>query len=254
MYIGRLLFILCVLITPPPLKAATVNVAVASNFAATLRLLATAFNRESGHQLRISSASTGKLYAQIVQGAPYDVFLAADSDRPERLVHLGLAAGDSRFTYARGRLLLWSPRSGFAGDGVEILTQGRFRHLAIANPKTAPYGVAARQALESLGLWETIEPRLVRGENIGQTFQYVASGAAELGLVSRSQLPALNAGAGYDWPVPSHLHTPIRQQAVLLARGAGNPAATDFLIFLRSDIAAALIAEAGYLVGDGGDR
>ena len=145
-------------------------------------------------------------------------------------------------------------RSGFAGDGVEILTQGRFRHLAIANPKTAPYGVAARQALESLGLWETIEPRLVRGENIGQTFQYVASGAAELGLVSRSQLPALNAGAGYDWPVPSHLHTPIRQQAVLLARGAGNPAATDFLIFLRSDIAAALIAEAGYLVGDGGDR
>lgn len=254
MYTGRLLFILCVLITPPPLQAATVNVAVASNFAATLRLLATAFNRESGHQLRISSASTGKLYAQIVQGAPYDVFLAADSDRPERLVHSGLAVADSRFTYARGRLLLWGPRSGFAGDGAEILTQGRFRHLAIANPKTAPYGVAARQTLESLDLWEAIEPRLVRGENIGQAFQYVASGAAELGLVSRSQPTALNAGAGYGWPVPSHLHTPIRQQAVLLMRGADNPAATTFLTFLRSDTAAALIAEAGYLVDDKGDR
>lgn len=249
--IRQLLLTLAILLpTTGPLKAATVNVAVASNFNATLQRLAVAFRRESGHELRISSASTGKLYAQIVQGAPYDIFLAADADRPQRLALLGLAVANSRFTYAQGQLLLWSPRSEFTDEGSEVLAHGGFRHLAIANPKTAPYGVAAKQTLESLGLWAILKPRLVRGENIGQTFQYVATGAADLGLVSHSQAKTLDNEDGYRWPIPAYLHSPIRQQAILLNRGADKPGAIAFLTFLKTDKAAELIVESGYLTGD----
>ena len=249
-YTRQLLSALFVLVAFLPVEAATVGVAVASNFTATLRQLAVAFKRETGHELRISSASTGKLYTQIVQGAPYDVFLAADADRPARLARSGLAVASSRFTFAQGQLLLWSPQSGFAGDGTKVLAQGGFRHLAIANPKTAPYGAAAKQVLESLGLWTVLKPRLVRGENIGQTFQYVATGAADLGFVSRSQAHVLGDKDDYRWPVPTQLYAPIRQQAVLLSRSADNPAAISFLTFLKTDEATELIVENGYLTGD----
>ena len=227
--------------------ADTVNVAVASNFNHTLRQLAPLFLASTGHRLRISPASTGKLYAQIRHGAPYDVFLAADSERPLRLVREGLALADSRRTYAVGRLVLWSPSLEFTGDAKRVLSSDRYRHLAIANPDVAPYGAAAEQTLRVMGLWDKLQPRLARGENIGQAFQFVVSGAAELGLVSGAQLVTLARNDGYQWWVPADLHAPIRQQAVLLRDASDKAAAGEFLQFLLGREAAELIRGNGYL-------
>jgi molybdate transport system substrate-binding protein len=231
-----------------PAAGAEAVVAVAANFAEVAQRLAADFERQSGHRLTFVAGSTGKLYAQIANGAPFDVFLAADRERPERLEKDGLAPAGWRFTYAVGRLTLWSREPGrVGGDGAATLREGGFRLLAIANPALAPYGAAAKQTLETLGLWERLADRIVMGETIGQAHVLVASGNAELGLVALSGvLSPRNATPGSRWDVPPDLHAPIRQDAVLLARAAGNPAARDFLGFLRSEPAQAVIQSYGY--------
>jgi molybdate transport system substrate-binding protein len=240
----RLLLLPLLLMTLPAM-AGRVHVATASNFNGALQALAASFGAASGHVVTISAASTGKLYAQIRHGAPYDLLLAADEVRPRMLEQEGLALPGSRFTYALGQLVLWAPGRVFSGEARVLLSADDVRHIAIANPKTAPYGVAAQQALESLGLWQGVEGRLVRGENIGQTFQFVASGGAELGFVALAQLVEWPE-TGYRWSVPQALYAPIRQQAVLLQTAADNAAAVAFLAYLRSDEARRLIEARGY--------
>lgn len=223
---------------------AIVRVAVASNFATTARELADVFQAESGVAIEISTGSTGMLCAQIVHGAPFDVFLAADAKRPQALESTRNAVRGTRFTYARGRLVLWRPGSGVVDATGDILARGEFKHLALANPELAPYGVAARQVLESRGLWRPLADKLVFGQNIAQTFQLVQTRNAELGFVALSQVLALDPMArGSYWQVPQTLHDPIEQQAVLLTDAAR---ARAFLDFLRSDRANQLIRDAGY--------
>jgi molybdate transport system substrate-binding protein len=232
-----------------PLGAAEVQVAVAANFAAPLAEIGRAFEQATGHRLAVSAGSTGKLVAQIANGAPFEVLLAADAERPQRLEQEGRAVAGSRFTYARGRLALWSADPGLVDAEGKVLAGGRFRHLAIANPKLAPYGEAAEQVLAGLGLLERLTPLLVEGEDIGQTYQFVASGAAELGFVALSQVRAGAAGGqprGSLWIVPEKRYRPIEQQAVLLARGKDSVAARAFLRFLRGAQARAILERFGY--------
>nr|VFK31265.1 MAG: molybdate transport system substrate-binding protein [Candidatus Kentron sp. MB]VFK34783.1 MAG: molybdate transport system substrate-binding protein [Candidatus Kentron sp. MB]VFK76945.1 MAG: molybdate transport system substrate-binding protein [Candidatus Kentron sp. MB] len=233
----------------------TVHIAVASNFAETLRSVLASFEGESPHEFKISAASTGKLFAQIKHGAPFHAFLSADVERPKRLLADGYAVPGTRFTYAVGRLALWQPLDAGNISGPDILRHTRGR-LAMANPKTAPYGKAARETLHALGLWRVWRPRLVRGENIGQTYQFVASGAVESGFVALSQLLAgkpaslrpsnRSSSNGHIWPVPASLHTPLLQQAVLLRWGEDSVGAKDFLALLRSPEARGIIQAQGY--------
>jgi molybdate transport system substrate-binding protein len=225
---------------------AEVHVAVAANFTAPLAELGRGFERAGGGKLVVSAGSTGKLYEQIRAGAPFEILLAADAARPERLESEGLAVPGSRFTYARGRLVLWSPRPDLVDAEGAVLARGGFAHLAIANPKTAPYGAAAEQTLRALGLWERLEPRLVIGEDIAQAHQFVASGSAELGFVALAQLHG--AAGGSRWVVPASRHAPIDQQAVLLRQGRDNPAARALLDYLRGAPARQIIASYGYEV------
>jgi molybdate transport system substrate-binding protein len=228
-----------------PAGAAEVSVAVATNFAEPLHALARAFATASGHTLRVSAGSSGKLYAQIVNGAPFEVFLSADQERTARLETAQQAVPGTRFTYAFGRLALWSPGDGaLASDAVAVLKAGAFRHVALANPDLAPYGLAARQTLERLGLWTALAPKVVMGQDAGQTFNLVATGNAELGFVALSQLrgQAKSAGGSF-WVVPADLHAPVRQDAVLLR---DSPAARAFLAFLRSPEALRIIEGFGY--------
>lgn len=218
-----------------------VTVAVASNFASTIQELADLFEQETGISVVLSLSSTGKHYAQIVNGAPYDVFLAADAERPRLLEEEGNAVTGTRFTYAIGRLVLWSPDEGRV-TGEESLRRGDFRFLSIANPRLAPYGSAAREVLESIGLWEELEPRLVQGENITQAWQFVATGNAELGFVPEATIIE-GGGGGSQWIVPQELYTPIVQQAVLIR---DTPEARAFLEYLASEPARTLIGESGY--------
>ncbi|MBI1394124.1 MAG: molybdate ABC transporter substrate-binding protein [Alphaproteobacteria bacterium] len=234
---------LCV-IASAPARAEVAMVAVASNFTAPLAQIAAAFEAASGHEVRIVTGSTGKLYAQIANGAPVDVFLAADDATPRRLVDDGLAAA-APFTYAIGQIVLWDPAGGPVGP--ERLGNTRFRRLAIANARLAPYGRAAEEVIASLGAKEALADKLVRGENIGQTFAFVQSGNAELGFVALSQvlaLPAANRGA--YWSPPADAHAPIRQDGLALRRSDGNPAATAFLAFLKTDAARRIIQTHGY--------
>lgn len=222
--------------------------AVAANFAEPIERLQAAFEPSSGHRLIVATGSTGKLYAQIKNGAPFDVLLAADQARPHLLAAEGLALPSTRFTYAIGRLTLWSPDPKRIGkDGVLALKAKNFRYLAIANPDLAPYGAASKQALQALRLWDTLQDRIVMAQNIGQTHALVATGNAELGLVALSHVLSLrNPAPGSRWDVPPDLHAPIRQDAVLLKRGASNPAARAFLEFLRHTAARKIIEEFGY--------
>nr|WP_282452871.1 molybdate ABC transporter substrate-binding protein [Lysobacter sp. CAU 1642] len=220
---------------------------VASNFAAPMQALARAFEARSGHRVSVALGSSGALYAQVRHGAPFAVLLSADAEIPERLEVEGLAVPGTRFTYARGRLALWSadPRRLIA-DG-EALRSGDFLRLAIANPRHAPYGMAAREVLDALDIELGREQTLVQGESIAQAYQFVASGNAELGFVALSQVwldGSLRSGSA--WIVPETLHAPIEQQVVLLNAGAGQPAARDLLAFLAGDEAQAIIARYGY--------
>jgi molybdate transport system substrate-binding protein len=224
-----------------------VHIAVAQNFAETAKRIGEAFAKASGHSALFSAGSTGKLYAQIEGGAPFEVFLSADSERPVLLEKNGLAVGGSRFTYARGRLVLWSADPDLVDPQGDVLALRSWRHLAVANPRIAPYGAAARQVLVNRGLWAGLGDRLVQGEDIGQTFQFVATGNAQLGFVALSQLVARDGGS--RWLVPAELHAPLDQQAVLLERGRDAPECAAFLEFLRSADARAMIEAAGYEVG-----
>lgn len=224
--------------------AGEVRVAVATNFAPTLQQLADDFAAHSGHRLLISSASTGKHYAQIRNGAVFDVFLAADVARPQRLEQDGLAVAGSRFDYAHGRLIAWLPGLDAVDDVRAALSDPHVQRLAIANPRLAPYGLAARQVLEGWGLWPALRARLVRGENVGQAFQFVATGNAQAGLVALSQLLDLDPSKRGAWrEIDAGQYAPIRQQALLLR---GDAAAESFLSYLRSPRARAIIGAAGY--------
>lgn len=220
-----------------------VHVAVAQNFALPFAEIARQLEAASGLRVVTTTGSTGALYAQIVAGAPFAVFLAADEERPRRLVDEGLAVAESRFTYARGRLALWRPGLEIE-DGAALLAGGDFAHLAIANPATAPYGRAARQALETLGLWPAVEAKVVLGGDVGQAYQFVATGNADLGLVARSQLDHESEGSA--WLVPERFHAPIEQQAVLLASAAGDEAAIEVLDWLRGPEAQRVLERFGY--------
>ena len=224
-------------------------VAVASNFAPVAERIALRFEDATVHEVDVVAGSTGKLYAQIVRGAPFDAFLAADVERPARLVAEGHALADTRRVYAVGRLVLWSADPARrAGLSPAMLRRGDFRRLAMANPDLAPYGAAARATLEALDVLDRLSPRLVFGENIGQAYALVASGNAELGLVAASQLVGPRATEGGGWLVPRDHHAPIRQAGVLLARASANPGARAFVEFLSGPEARAEILAAGYEV------
>jgi molybdate transport system substrate-binding protein len=245
-----MLVAIIVLTTPVTARAGEATVAVAANFAEVIEEIETMFEAASDHTLRVTTGSTGKLYAQIKQGAPFDMLLAADQARPKRLEAEGDAVPGSRFTYAIGQLTLWSCDAERIGaDGRAVLKAGDFDHLAIANPDLAPYGLAAKQALQHFGLWDPLQPKLVMGQNIGQTFSMVATGNAQLGLVSKSYaVSARNETPGSRWDVPAEAHDPIRQDAIILKRAADNPAARAFTDFLRSDAARDMISRFGYAV------
>ncbi|MBQ1784872.1 MAG: molybdate ABC transporter substrate-binding protein [Gammaproteobacteria bacterium] len=223
------------------------RIAVAANFAAPAEALTKTFSASSGHTYALSASSTGKLYAQISHGAPFDLLLSADQKTPQMLIDDGLASAASRFTYAKGTLVLWSADDAMLGDGATVLRAGNFRHLAIAAPDLAPYGKAAEQTLAALGLSNAVKAKLVTGENIAQAHQFAVSGNAELGFIAWSQV--MKGGqltGGSVWVVPTDLYQPIKQDAVLLKTGADNEAAKAFLTFLKSETAQAIMDSYGY--------
>jgi len=227
--------------------AGKLSVAVASNFSSPAKQIATRFEAQTGHKLIMSFGSTGQFHAQIKNGAPFEVFLSADSLTAALLEESGLAVAASRFTYATGKLVLWSPLPGFVDDQGAVLRKNAFQKIAMANPKLAPYGAAALETLEKMGLKEGLKDRIVEGLNITQTHQFVASGNVPLGFVALSQVfENGNLAAGSAWIVPKGMHAPIRQDAVLLKKGMSNPAAQAFLQFLRSEEAKAVIRAYGY--------
>lgn len=230
-----------------PVFAGEVQVAVAANFSAPMKIIAADFEKNSGHKAVLSFGATGKFYAQISNGAPFELFLSADDETPKKLEQDGAAVSGSRFTYATGRLALWSAQAGLVDAQGEVLKKGGFSKLAIAAPKLAPYGAAAVETMAKLGLSAALEPKLVTGESIGQAFSFVATGNAELGFVALSQV--LEGGqlkSGSAWIVPETFHSAIRQDVVLLAKGKHNPAAVALVAFLKTDKAKAVIRSFGY--------
>lgn len=228
-------------------RADEVDVAVAANFTAPMQDIARAFEQQSGHHLRLAFGATGKFYAQIRAGAPFEVLLAADQQTPAKLIAEDLAVGGSAFSYALGKLALWSPRAGLVDPEGAVLRSPAIHHVAYCNPALAPYGAAAVQAMQALGVYESLQPRLVEGENITQAWQFVASGNAEIGFVALSQIwrdGQLTEGS--FWLVPPELYAPIRQDAVLLKPGESHAAARALLGFLRSEPARAIIRRYGY--------
>jgi molybdate transport system substrate-binding protein len=245
--LALLLALSAVLLPARPLLADEVLAAVAANFGGPMKEVAALFEKATGHRVLVSSGSTGKLAEQVRNGAPFQLLLSADDQTGAKLEAEGKAVAGSRFIYAVGRLVLWSPRPGFVDSKGEVLRKGEFRHLAAANPKLAPYGAAAFEAMKKLGLLAALEGKVVLGENISQTYQFVESGNAELGFVALSQLPrGRTAGSGSVWMVPEELHAPIRQDAVLLLPGKGKPAAEALLAFLKSEEARSVIRSFGY--------
>jgi molybdate transport system substrate-binding protein len=223
------------------------QIAVAANFTAPMKEIIAAFEADSGHKIQASYGSTGKLYAQIKNGAPFEALLAADQKRPALLAEEGVGEPDSLFTYAIGTLVFWSADPDFVDSDGEALKRGDFDKLSIANPKLAPYGEAAIQTLEALGLKEAMEAKLVMGENIAQTYQFVDTENAEVGFVALSQVMEggeIKKGSG--WIVPGEMHAPISQDAIILSRGADNPAIKDLFGYLKSEKAHAIIQSYGY--------
>ncbi len=229
--------------------AETVQVAVAANFTAPAKALAEVLNKTTGHEAKLSFGPSGGFYTQIKNGAPFDVFLSADDERPARLEQEGETVPGTRLTYAIGRLVLWSAREGVVDQACAVLKSGNFNTIAIANPKLAPYGAAAMQTLEAMGLTEAITPKVVTGENIGQTHNFVATGNADLGFVAKSQV--LHSGrlkGGSMCEVPGSYHAPIVQDAVMLRRAESNPAAKAWMALLRSPRTHELLRSYGYEV------
>lgn len=226
--------------------AGQARIAVAANFTAAAKEIAAAFQSGTGNQVQLSFGSTGQLYNQIAQGAPFDAFLAADTARPEKAAANGFAVGKSEFTYAVGRIVLYSADPGLV-EGAETLKRAKFRKIAIADPRTAPYGAAAVEVMKKLGVYHELKSRIVEGNNIAQTFQFVSTGNAELGFVALSEVVGKEGGS--RWVVPADDHAPIRQDAVLLAHGSGSEAAKAFLAFLKGPEAARIMAKYGYAPG-----
>ncbi len=228
-------------------NADEINIAVAANFTGVMKQLEQRFEAETDHDVLVSYSSTGKLYSQIKHGAPYEIFLAADVKHPQQLIDEGDAVVDSLFVYAVGQLVLWSQQADLIDKQGDVLKTGKFTHLAIANPKIAPYGLAAQEVLNKLNLWDIVQDKLVQGDSITQTYQFVFTGNAELGFIALSQY--IDAGkVGSHWRVPQELYTPIEQAAVLLKNGAQHEAAKAFISFLHSDAAKTIIEKFGYAV------
>lgn len=241
-----LVFIILTLFASTIVRAETLNAAVASNFAYTLKLLAKDFGKQTGHKLRISSASTGKLYTQILHGAPFDVFLSADEYRPDLLISKNKANKETAYVYAKGQLVLMS---NIVSDGEckEILSSTDLKRLSIANPKTAPYGVATKQVMEKLSLWKSLQMLLVKGENIAQALQFVSTKNAQAGFVAKSMLK-MGKKIDYSclWDVPKDMYSPINQKLVVLKKSQEKPAVTDFLSYMQSGRARDIIKNNGY--------
>ena len=240
--IAAAIFIACGLVAGRA-NADQVNVAVAANFTAPAKEIAAAFRQKTGHEAVLSFGSSGQFYTQITQAAPFGVFLSADQDRPKKLADSGLGVPDSRFTYAIGKLVLWSKKPGYV-KGEETLRGDAFNKVSICNPAAAPYGEAAVETMKSLKLYDALKPKFVVGADITQAFQFVDTGNAELGFVAASQLSGKTGGS--QWVVPQQLYKPIRQDAVLLKKGAGSDAAKAFVQFLKGPEAHAIIEKYGY--------
>ena len=244
-HVAAVMVLFCLLSSP--VQAGELRVAVASNFAVPMERIAALFQQQSGHTVKVSLGSSGKLYAQIVAGAPFDVFLSADEAIPKRLAQEGKAVAGSRFVYALGTLVLWSAQPGFVDAKGAVLRNGVYNKLAIADFKLAPYGMAAKETLEKLAMWNGMQRKLVKGENITQTYQLAATENAELAFIALSQV--MRDGKvteGSWWLVPPELHNPIRQSAVLLSGAQDQEAARAFLAYLKSPKAAAIIRSFGY--------
>ena len=234
--------------------AETTLVAVASDFTKPMTEIAAAFEKASGHSAKLSFGSSGKAFAQIQSGAPFEVYLSASEKYPLELEKSGYAVPDSRFVYAIGKLVLWSAKPGYVDEHGDILKTANFKHIALADPSHAPYGVVAEQTMAQLGVLEKLRPLFVMGENISQTYQFVSTGNAELGFVGLAQVIDVDTGkigSGSGWIVPANLHSPFKQTAVLLKTGAENPAATALLAFLKSPPALAIIEKYGFGLSGG---
>lgn len=229
-----------------PAHADEISVAVAANFTAPMKLIAAEFERDSGHKLVTSFGSTGKFYAQIKNGAPFEVLLTADDETPDKLMKEGAAVSGSAFTYAIGKLVLWSAKPGLVDGAGAVLKRGDFAHLSLAEPKLAPYGAAGVEAMKALRVYEAIQPKIVTAENITQAYQFISSGNAELGFVALSQVLKDGKIDGSSWLVPANLYSPIRQDAVILEKGRGKPAVDALMKYIRGDKAKAIIKSFGY--------
>jgi len=227
-------------------QADDVSVAVAANFTAPMQQIAAAFEKETGHKVVASYGSTGKFYAQIKNGAPFELLLAADDETPAKLIKENAAVAGSQFTYAIGKLVLWSAKSAVVDAKGEVLKKGGFDHLALANPKLAPYGAAGVEVMKALGAYDALQPKIVSAENITQAYQFVNSGNALLGFVALSQVLKDGKIDGSAWLVPAHLYAPIRQDVVVLEKGRGKPAAQALANYLKGDKAKAVIKSFGY--------
>ncbi len=251
MKIRYMLFVVWLALTIPGVSAVELRAAVAANFLGTLQQLTQVYAEQTGHHIHLSSGSSGALYAQIVNGAPFDLFFSADIERAKALVDNDLALEASRFTYAIGVPVLWSSKPDYLDDPVELLRTGSYRFLSITDPRNAPYGVAAQQIFEHLGIWESLnrEGRLLRAQTITQVYTQVASGAAELGVVALAQLNQIQKDGvipGSHWIPPAEWFTPIEQQAVILKRANDADQAQQFMTWMRSPEAVKIIEEAGY--------
>lgn len=243
----RIAGLLATIVLAAQAQAGEVQVAVAANFTAPMQKIAAQFEQDTGNKAVLSFGATGKFYAQINNGAPFEVFLAADDETPMKLEQEGQAVPGTRFTYAIGKLVLWSAKDGYVDAHGDVLRSGNFGHLSIGNPKTAPYGAAAVETMTKLGLYERLQPKLVQGENISQAQQFVSTGNAELGFVALSQVwKDGKLSSGSAWIVPSNLYSPIRQDTVILKKGEANPAARALETYLKSDKAKAIIRAYGY--------
>ncbi|WP_202210755.1 molybdate ABC transporter substrate-binding protein [Pseudomonas paraversuta] len=228
-------------------QADEVQVAVAANFTAPIQAIASEFEKDTGHKLIAAYGATGQFYTQIKNGAPFEVFLAADDSTPEKLEKEGDIVPGSRFTYAIGTLALWSAKDGYVDDAGKVLEKNQFKHLSIANPKAAPYGLAATQVLAKLGLTDKVKDKIVEGQNITQAYQFVSTGNAELGFVALSQIfKDGKVSHGSAWIIPESMHDPIKQDAVILKKGENNPAAKALTEYLKGPKAEAIIKSYGY--------
>jgi molybdate transport system substrate-binding protein len=249
MKLGRLNFVAGILMfgAVASANAGEVNAAVAANFTEPVKQIVESFQKDTGHTVKLSFGSSGKFYSQIKEGAPFDVFLAADEKNPKLLEKEGLAVEGTRFVYALGKLVLWSPQPGYVDDKGYVLRKGNYNKIAYADPKLAPYGLAAKETLDDMGLWSVVQSKMVTGESITQTYQFAATGNAEMAFIALSQITKDGkVTEGSWWLVPAHMYNPIKQAAVQLSGAKDKTAAQAFMAYLKSDKAVSIIRSFGY--------